>query len=44
MEEKIENLREILAVYPGLQGVRTVKVCFRGSRAVEPNDLVQKPR
>jgi hypothetical protein len=44
LEEKLENLREVLAVYPGLQGVRTVKVYFRGSRAVEPNDLVQKPR
>lgn len=43
-EEKLENLREVLAVYPGLQGVRTVKVYFRGSRAVEPTDLVQKPK
>jgi hypothetical protein len=44
IEEKLENLREVLAVYPGLQGVRTVKVYFRGTRAVEPTDLVQKPR
>ncbi len=36
--EKIENLREVLAVYPGLGGLRGVKVCFRGSRAVEPLD------
>lgn len=43
-EEKLENLREVLAVYPGLHGIRTVKVYFRGSRAVEPGDLVQKPR
>lgn len=43
-EEKLENLREVLAVYPNLDGVRTVKVYFRGTRAVEPNDLVKKPR
>jgi hypothetical protein len=43
-EEKLENLREVLAVYPSLQGVRTVKVYFRGTRAVEPTDIVQKPR
>lgn len=43
-EEKLENLREVLAVYPNLQGVRTVKVYFRGTRAVEPTDLVNKPR
>ncbi|HXX92592.1 MAG TPA: hypothetical protein VEN81_03105 [Planctomycetota bacterium] len=43
-EEKLENLRSVLAAYPGLYGVRTVKVYFRGSRAIEPSDLVQKPR
>jgi len=40
--EKIENLREVLAVYPGLGGLRGVKVCFRGSRAVEPLDAWAK--
>jgi hypothetical protein len=43
-QEKIENLREVLAVYPNLEGVRTVKVYFRGTRAVEPSDLVKKPK
>jgi len=43
-EEKLENLREVLAVYPNLDGVRAVKVYFRGTRAVEPNDIVKKPR
>jgi hypothetical protein len=43
-EEKLENLRSVLAAYPGLHGVRTVKVYFHGSRAIEPSDLVQKPR
>jgi len=44
IEEKLENLRSVLAAYPGLHGIRTVKVYFHGSRAVEPSDLVQKPR
>ena len=43
-EEKLNNLREVLAVYPNLSGVRTVKVYFRGTRAVEPFDLVKKPK
>ena len=43
-EEKLENLREVLAAYPDLDGVRTVKVYFRGTRAVEPIDLAKKPR
>jgi hypothetical protein len=43
--EKIENLREVMAVYPGLGGLRGVKVCFRGSRAVEPHEAwAKKPR
>ncbi len=37
-EEKLANLREVLAVYPDLKGLRTVKLYFRGSRAVEPSD------
>lgn len=35
-EEKLENLREVLAAYPDLAGVRRVKIHFRGARAVEP--------
>lgn len=35
-EEKLENLREVLAAYPELTGVRRVKIHFRGARAVEP--------
>ena len=43
--EKIENLREVMAVYPGLGGLRGVKVCFRGSCAVEPSEAwARKPR
>lgn len=34
--EKLENLREILAVYPGLNGLRAARIGFRGSRSVEP--------
>lgn len=37
-EEKLENLREILAVYPDLNGLKRVTLYFRGSRAVEPTD------
>jgi hypothetical protein len=37
-EEKLENLREVLAVYPDLAGLKSVKLYFRGSRAVEPTD------
>jgi hypothetical protein len=37
-EEKLENLREVLAVYPDLAGLKSVKLYFRGSRAVEPSD------
>jgi hypothetical protein len=37
-EEKLENLREVLAVYPDLNGLRRVTLYFRGSRAVEPTD------
>lgn len=37
-DEKLENLREVLAVYPDLAGLRSVKVYFRGARAVEPLD------
>ncbi|MBI3856162.1 MAG: hypothetical protein HY293_10785, partial [Planctomycetes bacterium] len=36
--EKLENLREVLAVYPDLNGLRRVTLYFRGSRAVEPTD------
>ncbi len=35
-EEKLENLREVMAAYPELQGLRRVKIYFRGARAVEP--------
>ena len=35
-EEKLENLREVLAAYPELSGLRRVKIYFRGARAVEP--------
>lgn len=37
-EEKLENLREVLAVYPDLNGLKRVTLYFRGSRAVEPLD------
>lgn len=37
-EEKLENLREVLAVYPDLNGLKRVTLYFRGSRAVEPAD------
>jgi hypothetical protein len=37
-EEKIENLREVLAVYPNLNGLRCVKLYFSGSRAIERKD------
>lgn len=37
-EEKLENLREVLAAYPDLSGVRRVKIHFRGARAVEPTE------
>jgi hypothetical protein len=37
-EEKLENLREVLAAYPELSGVRRVKIHFRGARAVEPTE------
>ena len=38
-EEKLENLREVLAAYPDLAGLRRVKIYFRGQRgAVEPLD------
>jgi hypothetical protein len=37
-DEKLENLREVLAVYPDLAGLRSVKVYFKGARAVEPQD------
>ena len=43
-EEKMENLREVLAVYPDLNGLKKVTLYFRGSRAVEPTDsYVQSP-
>lgn len=43
-EEKLENLREVLAVYPGLNGLKRVTLYFRGSRAVEPVDnFAQSP-
>jgi len=43
-EEKLENLREVLAVYPDLNGLKRVTLYFRGSRAVEPTDAyVQSP-
>ena len=37
-EEKLENLREVLAVYPDLNGLKKVTLYFRGSRSVEPTD------
>jgi hypothetical protein len=37
-EEKLENLREVLAVYPDLSGLKRVTLYFRGSRAVETTD------
>lgn len=37
-EEKLENLREVLAVYPDLNGLKRVTLYFRGSRSVEPLD------
>jgi hypothetical protein len=37
-EEKLENLREVLAVYPDLNGLKRVTLYFRGSRSVEPTD------
>jgi len=37
-EEKMENLREVLAVYPDLNGLKKVTLYFKGSRAVEPTD------
>ncbi|MBV8879506.1 MAG: hypothetical protein JO332_06070 [Planctomycetaceae bacterium] len=43
-EEKMENLREVLAVYPDLNGLKRVTLYFRGSRSVEPTDnYVQTP-
>ena len=43
-EEKLENLREVLAAYPDLNGLKRVTLYFRGSRAVEPTDAyVQSP-
>jgi len=43
-EEKLENLREVLAVYPDLNGLKRVTLYFRGSRSVEPTDAyVQSP-
>jgi hypothetical protein len=38
MEEKLESLREVMAAYPELNGLRRVKLYFRGARAVEPAD------
>ncbi|HLY09835.1 MAG TPA: hypothetical protein VKW04_11070 [Planctomycetota bacterium] len=44
-EEKLENLREVLAVYPDLDGLKRVTLYFRGSRAVEPADsYVRSPQ
>jgi hypothetical protein len=43
-DEKLENLREVLAVYPDLAGLRSVKVYFRGARAVEPQDATAARR
>jgi hypothetical protein len=43
-EEKMENLREVLAMYPDLNGLKKVTLYFRGSRSVEPTDsYVQTP-
>jgi hypothetical protein len=35
IEEKIENLRGVLAAYPSLQGLKRASVQFSGTRAVE---------
>ncbi len=46
-EEKLENLRGILAAYPDLNGLRRVKLYFRGARSVELTDThanAKKPR
>jgi hypothetical protein len=48
-EEKLENLREVLAVYPDLNGLKRVTLYFRGSRSVELTDAyahspVQAPK
>jgi hypothetical protein len=37
-DEKIDNLRQVLSVYPRLDGLRCVKLYFKGIRAVEPVD------
>ncbi len=43
--DKLENLREVLASYPDLNGLRHVKLYFKGTRAVEVVDShVQRPR
>jgi hypothetical protein len=43
-EEKLEHLREVLAVYPDLNGLRCVKLYFKGSRAVELHEgIIKKP-
>ncbi len=42
LEDKLENLREVLAAYPRLEGLRRVKLYFRGARAVEPQDAHAK--
>jgi hypothetical protein len=36
--EKLELLRDVMADYPDLRGLRSVKLYFKGSRAVEPAD------
>ena len=42
--EKLENLREVLASYPDLRGLRYVKLYFQGRGAVElRQDYVQRP-
>jgi hypothetical protein len=39
VEEKLENLRDVLAAYPELAGLRRAKIHFRGTRGtVEPLD------
>ena len=46
-EEKLENLREVLAAYPELNGLRRVKLYFRGARSVEVTDThanAKKPK
>lgn len=44
-EEKLEQLREVLAVYPDLEGLRYVKLYFRGSNAIQLREAhVQRPR